>query len=91
MKLPHAALRLRVPLRTMHNFGLSYHPRTGKAGSSGDGFLFPSPYRRVSQGGHRLVSQVAPLLLGHPLPVIDGIISADRPWSRHTTDYMHTA
>ena len=90
-RVPRRPWEVRVPLRKTHNFGLSYHPRTGKSGSSGDGFLFPSPYRRVSQGGHRLVSQVAPLLLGHPLPVIEGIISADRPWSRHTTDCMHTA
>jgi len=53
------ALRIQLSSKT-HNFGLSYHPRTRKSGSSGDGFLFPSPYRRVSQGGHRLVSQVAP-------------------------------
>ena len=75
---------LRFPTRKTHNFGLSCHPRTRQSGSSGDGFLFPSPYRRVSQGGHRLVSQVAPLLLGHPLPAIEGIIYAypkGRVWS----------
>jgi hypothetical protein len=68
----------RLPCYSLHNFGLSYHPRTGKPGSSGDGFLFPSPYRRVSQGGHRLVSQVAPLLLDHPLAVIERIIYGNR-------------
>ena len=90
---PHSftALRIQHSSKRRTISALSYHPSTRMSGSSGDGFLFPSPYRRVSQGGHRLVSQVTPLLLGHPLPVIEGIITADRPWSRHTTDCMHTA